>query len=267
MFIDRSTTIKALLDEKGEAVIEALVNLNKNFGKLKNPVLRKLLAKRVSIEDACRIAGCNVPDFLHRMASIGFSLKEAETIERDISSYFVLPRGLDIIDFDVRPILASDKDPLKDILQKLKSLRSNECLRVINSFEPTPLISLVRNKGFQTCCERQDPDLVFTYFFRETGAMARQDWPEPVVEVIESFGEVAKRFQGKIKTIDVTALDAPLPMHTILAELKKLKEDHALFVHHKKVPVYLLPHLHDEGFEFVIAEERKGKVFILIFKP
>jgi hypothetical protein len=59
----------------------------------------------------------------------------------------------------------------------------------------------------------------------------------------------------------------PQPMHTILNEIKNLGPDQALFVHHKKIPVYLLPNLHDEGFEYLIHEEAPGKVSILIYKP
>jgi hypothetical protein len=268
MIIDRSTTIKTLLDARQEQVIEALVKLNKNFSKLKNPVLRKLLAKRVSIEDACRIAGCNVPDFLRSMEQIGFRLHDnTQNGDGKEDRRPSFPEGISVIDFDVRPILSENKDPLKEILAKIKALGANEGLKIINSFEPIPLITLLKRKGFEAYSEIGGPDLVFTYFYRQLAVEDIANLPQPFVKAVECFGEVAARFRGRLKIIDVTTLEAPGPMHTILAELETLAADNALFVHHKKVPVYLLPHLHDQGFEFLISEDEPGKVSLLIFKP
>jgi hypothetical protein len=55
--ISASTRIIELLNYNKTEVITALVKLNKNFSKLKNPILRNLLARRITIADACMIAG------------------------------------------------------------------------------------------------------------------------------------------------------------------------------------------------------------------
>ncbi|WP_449436878.1 DUF1858 domain-containing protein [Pedobacter steynii] len=59
MNINLNTRIKALLDVDREKVIESLVKINSNFSKLRNPVLRNLLARRVTIAEACKMAKCN----------------------------------------------------------------------------------------------------------------------------------------------------------------------------------------------------------------
>jgi hypothetical protein len=58
----------------------------------------------------------------------------------------------------------------------------------------------------------------------------------------------------------------PLPMVTILSELEKLPEHKALFVLHKKVPVYLLPELKDRGFSYLIQNTPDDKVNLLIYR-
>jgi len=266
LLIDRSTTIKTLLDVDQEAVIAALIQLNKNFSKLKNPVLRKLLTKRVSVSDACKVAGCTIADFLRSMEAIGFKQKSAdeELAVCDVSSFKLPPLDL-IIDFDVRPILAEHKDPLKEILDKIKYLKLGECLKIINTFEPTPLITLLKRKGFDAYTEQVNPDLVITYFCH---SINEPDLPEinmPLNTTL-NFDEMVLGFKDNLHTIDVTDLEMPLPMHTILDALGQISMGEALFVHHKKVPVYLLPHLKERGYEYVIKED-EGKVLMLIYEP
>ena len=264
LVIDRDTTIKALLDANQDEVINALVKLNRNFGKLQNPVLRKLLAKRVSIADACRIANCNISDFLRTMHSIGFKLKESEDeINQEQKFTFKRPPENLVIEFDVRPILAGNKDPLKEILNKVQQLKDGEYLKIINTFEPIPLIKLLQKKGYQAFTEHLNQNLVITYFFK----MVEIETPtRSFLNTLASFEQTLLKFQENLKVIDVTMMDMPLPMHTILDELTCLGNEQALFVHHKKVPVYLLPHLHDKGYEYLIREEETGKVSILIYK-
>ena len=58
----------------------------------------------------------------------------------------------------------------------------------------------------------------------------------------------------------------PLPMVTILKELEELKENEALYVHHKKVPQYLLPELVERNFKTWIADVGENNVKLLIHK-
>jgi hypothetical protein len=58
----------------------------------------------------------------------------------------------------------------------------------------------------------------------------------------------------------------PQPMQTILAELKTLPGNHALYVHHKRVPVYLLEELADKDYEVHIRNIEEGNVKLLIYK-
>jgi len=52
----------------------------------------------------------------------------------------------------------------------------------------------------------------------------------------------------------------------ILAALEKLPEDKALFVYHKRIPVFLLPELRERKFDYRIKETAPNEVHLLIFK-
>ena len=64
--------------------------------------------------------------------------------------------------------------------------------------------------------------------------------------------------------MDVRDLEMPLPMVTILKELEELKEGNVLYVHHKKIPQYLLPELAERNFKTWIAEVDDENVKLLI---
>lgn len=55
-------------------------------------------------------------------------------------------------------------------------------------------------------------------------------------------------------------------MMTILEKLEQLPKDKALFVYHKRIPVFLLPELKDRNFEYRINEISDADVHLLIFK-
>lgn len=271
MVINAKTKISELI-KKNPATIDALAEFNSNFNKLRNPILRNLLARRVSIVDACRIGGCELSGFLDKMASIGFEIEGS--VELPLSPYskkmgapgFIT--DLKVMELDVRPMLAGGEDPLKLILKKCKELKSDECLKIVNTFEPLPLISLLEKQGFKTWTERPDINTVFTWFIRIGKSIVipepSVDIPDPVISDQEFDTQVKSFPPEKIHTIDVRHLAMPLPMMTILDHLSKLEPDEALFVFHKKIPVYLLPELAERGFKYFIQHSANGEVNMLI---
>jgi hypothetical protein len=58
----------------------------------------------------------------------------------------------------------------------------------------------------------------------------------------------------------------PQPMITILETLDTLPVDTALYIYHKRIPVFLLPELDQRGFEYRVKEISDGEVHLLIFK-
>src|SRR5690606_17884310 len=82
----------------------------------------------------------------------------------------------------------------------------------------------------------------------------------------EELNQQIELWKNNFKEIDVRDLEMPLPMVTILDEVADLKENEALFVHHKKVPQYLLPELEERNCHTLIAEIEEGNVKLFIHK-
>src|SRR5690606_30280679 len=125
-------------------------------------------------------------------------------------------------------------DPLKPVFQALNQLPAGHVLKIINSFEPTPLIALVEQKGYSSYVEAEDSATVFTYFYKISNAGAID------LEVMESEGEGWDEEFDKAEEmveIDVRELPMPQPMIAILEALEGLSSGQALHVQHKKVPI------------------------------
>lgn len=269
--IDANTKISQLLRFDRELVISTLVNLNSKFSKLRNPILRNLLVKRVSIADACKISQTPLADFLRSMEQIGFKVTTtAGAVASDVSADIAFVDRPDYLELDVRPILALHKDPLKEILATVKLLEAEQGLKLINTFEPLPLIHLLAEKGFAYRVVHEAPDVVITYFNGPVQNSGRQEMPVVATPIIDAglFDQAMALFSPEqLTTIDVRALEMPKPMLSILERTPMLARDEALFVYHKKIPVYLLPELEKQGLTYLFKNIGPGNVHMLIFYP
>jgi uncharacterized protein (DUF2249 family) len=268
--INSKTKIKQLLEANQPLVIDTLIKLNKNFSKLKNPILRNLFARRVNIADACKISGCTIADFMESMKQIGFNIDEEQNNNEELShpvSSFKEPGSY--LKLDVRPSLAQDKDPLKEILASINMLGESQGLKLINTFEPLPLIYLLADKGFAHRVEFVDNNTVITYFNKvSSGKKEIISFPadEPAIDDGQFDSLLATIAPGKIKYLDVRLLEMPKPMLSILEQTPHLAVGDALFVYHKKIPVYLLPELEKQGLKYLFKNISLGNVNMLIYK-
>jgi len=267
MKIDKDTKISRLLNENPKA-IEAIASINKHFRKLKNPILRKTLAPRVSIADAARIGGTSVNAFFEKLAPLGFEAgPQAE--ETDINTQYKIEmdnfKKENVVQMDVRPVIEAGNDPFKAIMGAIKTLPGDGVLEIINVFEPIPLINNLREKGFASFTERPTEGEVHT-FFKKTGEAAQDEAPVQEQTDLSSFELKVVEFGENIKTIDVRHLEMPEPMVTILQEVEILPEGHALYVHHKRIPQFLLPELKKREFEILNSEVDENNMNLLIYK-
>jgi len=267
MTINANTKIATILKQHPDA-LDVIVSISPKFEKLRNPLLRKIMAGRTSLAMASKIGGCSVNDFFVKLQPLGFEIDSTtQVIEKaatgKMPEIFTSLKKEQIVSLDVRPVLAAGSDPLNLILENVNSLEAGKCLKIINTFEPIPLIIMLEKKGFVTYTDTINDELIETYFYKKS------DSKKEIIPVINTSGgwdEIIQQYNNKLQTIDVRALEMPLPMLTILEALEKLPSDHALYVYHKRIPVFLLPELAEKKFDYRIKEISDGEVHLLIFK-
>jgi uncharacterized protein (DUF2249 family)/TusA-related sulfurtransferase len=270
MKINQHTKISTLIKEN-PGVIDVIVSINKRFEKLNNPLLRKIFASRVTIADAAKIGGTTVQVFYEKLASLGFQCENMYSNERvseiKIPDFYSNIKQEHIVELDVRDDISKGKDPFNKILETLNKMPDESVLKLINSFEPTPLINLLSRKGYVNYVLHKESALVYTFLKRETkntqiviseSAIFTSSHKE-IECLITSFGE-------KITHIDVRELEMPMPMVTILKELETLPQKTMLSVLHRKIPIYLFPEIETRGYLYKVKQIDEDKVQILIYK-
>ncbi len=267
MKINADTKIAHLIKHNPEA-LEAIISITPKFEKLRNPLLRKLMAGRTSIGMACKIAGLNTKIFYEKLKPLGFKGGESttplgkENSKEGLPYFFNLLSPDKITELDVREILENKQDPLPIISKTVKTISKGHALKLINSFEPTPLIALLGKQGFESYSDEISPAITETYFYKKEDA-------EVIPQIrpgAENWEEYLEKYKDRLVKIDVRALEMPGPMMAILEALDKLPDDSALYVQHKRIPVFLLPELKDRGCDYRINEVGDGEVYLLIFK-
>lgn len=274
MLINQDTKISKLIQANSDS-IEAIAAIAKPLRKLKNPLLRRVMASRVTIKEAAAMARCSLEDFKQALQPLGFVFSDNELSEISIPKENT-PQWFDLLNeghkeyFDVRDIIAKGDDPLKVILQRYQVLEPDDALCIINSFIPYPLINLLENQGAKSHIETIDDKLYHTWFLREK----RETEPETnqpsgnsgiTMHDTVSFEKLIVHYDTThLHKIDVRHLPMPQPMETILQELATLAEDKVLYIDHKRVPLHLLEALEDQPYDIHIHEIGEGDVKMLI---
>ncbi len=265
--INVNTKIATVIKQHPEA-IEAIISISPKFEKLRNPLLRKIMAGRTSLAMAAKVGGCNVDDFFQKLKPLGFTIESdvLPVIEKHapVPDFIHTIREEQLVELDVRPVIAAGDDPLSLILDKAKSIKAGQILKIINTFAPVPLIPLLEKKGFVSYMDNVEDKLVETYFFKNSEIIEEDGSAKE--NLAQDWDRVLDSYKDKLVTIDVRALEMPQPMITILDALERIADGEALFVYHKRIPVYLLPELTERGFEYRVKEVKDGEINLLIFK-
>ncbi|HXE65195.1 MAG TPA: DUF1858 domain-containing protein [Bryobacteraceae bacterium] len=160
-----ATGVGALLDRYPH-LEDVLIALAPPFRKLKNPLLRKGVARVASLQHAAIAGGIPVGELVSKLrAIVGQPALDFENCREDGSYFTDQPEW-----FNVARIVTSidenesdpDKMPIASILQAAAHLRALEIIELITSFIPAPGIEILRSKGFLVWSVR-DKSMIRTY--------------------------------------------------------------------------------------------------------
>ncbi|MDZ7289450.1 MAG: DUF2249 domain-containing protein [candidate division KSB1 bacterium] len=259
--ISRDTKVGKMLKEYPQT-LEVLLETSEHFRKLQNPILRKTLAPRVTIEQAAKIAGVNLSELLQKLnKKIGATMPIQETpspaspAQRNAERPGILDK-LQPVDLDVRPILQGGTDPLKTILKTIEQLAPNQYLHLINSFEPIPLYTVLCKRGFDHFTEYHD-GIFHVHFYRQVHGVGKI--PPPPADTVIPVKE-------KTLELDVRHLSPPEPMMKILEALPQVDEQTLLLVHHHREPLFLYEKLQLRGYKWHVQKIAENYFHVKIWK-
>ncbi len=166
--ITPDTKIGALLDDFPE-LEPVLMKLSPKFEKLKNPVLRKTVAKVANLRQVAKVGGVSLSEMinaLRRAVGMDELVPGIETVESGAVPVWFHP---DVVyeTLDIRPVIDAGKQPISIVMEKLNNMGPGHILKVIAPFEPAPLIDLVKQKRFEVHLQKENESQPVACFFRK----------------------------------------------------------------------------------------------------
>ncbi len=280
-------------------LLDVLVAASPAFRPLRNPVMRKVQSRLVTVAQAAQIAGLAPAELTRSLnAALGLATpagdEPAERAEdgqaRPLETFEDAPVAVEL---DVRPYHARGEEPFSAIMAAVARVPAGQALRLRNTFEPLPLYDVLARRGFRHQARRLGPDDWEILFVRASpptiapdpegqpadrppatrGAgqgLARTGADGSAGLSAPSTSQPAQRAWSEpaaIVEIDVSDLVPPEPMVRILEAAGRLQPEETLLVRHVRRPIYLYPRLDALGYQHETRELGPGQVEIRIRRP
>ncbi|MCP5027911.1 MAG: DUF1858 domain-containing protein [Actinomycetia bacterium] len=165
--ITAQTRVAALLRDYPETE-ELLIGMSPAFVKLRNPVLRRSVARVATLAQAAAVGRLPTTEMVNQLrAAVGQAPHtDTDTETDDDVDYFGPQPGW----FDADAVVAVMRDdeldpdvmPINPLLRAARDLGEGEIVELVTSHLPAPGIDILRRKGYQTWTD-DDGDWVHTY--------------------------------------------------------------------------------------------------------
>ncbi|PJB77191.1 MAG: hypothetical protein CO090_09245 [Acidobacteria bacterium CG_4_9_14_3_um_filter_49_7] len=166
--ITPDTKVGALLDDFPE-LEPVLMELSPKFEKLKNPVLRRTVAKVATLRQVAKVGGVPLPRLINELRRAAgmdqMEVEESVTGETSPPPWFAPETVYETL--DIRPFIDSGEQPISIAMEKLAALKPGKILKVIAPFEPVPLLDLAKQKGFAVHLRKEAEAGSVACFFRK----------------------------------------------------------------------------------------------------
>ncbi len=167
--ITPETKVAALL-ERYPQLEDLLVALAPPFAKLRNPLLRRSVAKVASLRQAAAVARLPVGALVDELrAAVGQPPLGAREGPEEGERYLgPPPRWYDpqrVVETLVEAELDTDAMPLAPLARRARALAPGEIVELVTTHVPAPGVDALRRQGFVVWC-REDGERIRTYVAR-----------------------------------------------------------------------------------------------------
>ncbi len=148
---------------------EVLIGYIPAFEKLKNPVLRRTVAKIATLQQAAAIGNVTVEDLVNRLRKeIGQDLYNQggeNSFHTQKPAWF--DSSLITATLDARPMLAAGEHPVNQVIADLKVLETGKIYQLTAPFLPAPLIDKASSLNFKYWVVMESDTIYNVYFTAE----------------------------------------------------------------------------------------------------
>lgn len=144
---------------------DKLIEIAPVFSKLKNPILRKTIAKVTTLKQASVVANITIAELingLRKTANQGeIVLNETNNKNVDLPNW--VSKEKIKFEYDACLDLENGIHPAGKVTKEILKLEGDNIYLLITPFIPAPLIKIVEEKGFKTFSERVGETTVYNY--------------------------------------------------------------------------------------------------------
>ncbi|WP_188693969.1 DUF2249 domain-containing protein [Pullulanibacillus camelliae] len=169
-----------------------------------------------------------------------------------------------IVELDVRPYLRKKIEPFKIIMATVKDLREEDTFILHATFNPKPLISVMKRKGFASSTEKVDKKhwvITFNHKSREDALVEQAAKPQANKEKRSVLNKGPQLYK-----LDNRGLEPPNPMIRTLNQLELCHPGDKVIIHNDRVPVFLIEELNTLGYSYIVEEQGDGSAHVIITK-
>lgn len=146
---------------------ETLITCSPVFVKLRNPLLRKTIARIATLKQASIVAGIDEFELVNKLR-IKAGQPEITEQKNDTIMTQNKPEWLNNATItetlDARDMLARGEHPLTAVLEKMNTLEAGSIFLLITPFKPMPLIEKVAATGAETWTDEPAPGELHSFF-------------------------------------------------------------------------------------------------------
>jgi len=169
LIITPKTKIFDLLDSYPE-LEDILISSAPEFKKLKNPILRRTIARITNISQAATIGGLNVEELVNRLREKAGQVNIEQLDDTGTKYQTTCPDWFEkeavVITIDIREMLNRDEQPVHEVLSAIKKLKENEILEIIAPFIPAPLLDKTLSLNYNHWLDKKGEGDFRVYFMK-----------------------------------------------------------------------------------------------------
>ncbi len=148
---------------------DVLIDYVPAFKKLKNPILRKTVAKVATLQQAAAVGNVKIEDLINRLrkevgqdAFSGGESGSYQTAKPDWFAETKITREL-----DVREMLSKGEHPVNQVMADLNGMPAGSIYKLTAPFLTAPLIDKAASIGVKHWVKKENEELFYIYFYKQ----------------------------------------------------------------------------------------------------
>ncbi|UZJ42702.1 DUF1858 domain-containing protein [Prosthecochloris sp. SCSIO W1101] len=147
---------------------DVLTDYLPEFKKLKDPALRKTVAKITTLQQAAAIGNVKVEDLINKLRDVVGQDLYTGTGETkyNTSQPEWFKENLITTEFDVREMLAQGEHPVNQVIADLNTMETGKIYKLIAPFLPAPLIDKAGSLHIPHWIDQKSEEMFHIYFYK-----------------------------------------------------------------------------------------------------